>query len=139
MEGANMAEIFKMAQKVAANISQNQTQEFNPETDMAKIMSQVTESVSTMVTPEFLSQMGGNPGNPVNPVNKGNPVKSKINFNESTLEEIDSDSENKSTVLKTKDLHFTLNVTLDDLYNGKQKKIGVRRKKIVQNGKRKSI
>ena len=49
-----MNEIFKMAQQVAANISQQNSGDIHPGMDMSKLILQVTNSVSTMVTPEFI-------------------------------------------------------------------------------------
>ena len=54
-----MNEIFKMAQKVATNIAEQNSGEMAPEMDMSKLISQVTSSVSNMVTPDFIEKMGG--------------------------------------------------------------------------------
>ena len=60
MNGANMEEIVKMAQQVASNIATNQTEPMDPKNmDMSKVLSQVTESVSKMMTPELLEKMSG--------------------------------------------------------------------------------
>ena len=156
-----MTEIFKMAQKVAENITENNSNDIKPGMDMSKLISQVTSSVSSMVTPEFIEQMSNNSNINLNTeeVNTNSKINlnteevntnSKINLNteevnteEVNTEEVNTEEVNINSkmckVLKTKDLHFTLNVTLEDLYNGKQKKLGIRRKKITTIGKKKSI
>ena len=54
-----MNEIFKMAQKVASDIAEQNSSDMAPGMDMSKLISQVTSSVSNMVTPEFIEKMGG--------------------------------------------------------------------------------
>ena len=135
MEGANMAEIVAMAQKVATNITQNQTEPLDPKNlDMGKIIADVTKNVQQMVTPEFLEKMGGAVEGDCNDdlckvkhTKKSRPVAdSKIK----KIEELnESDDETDEIKPKTKDLHFTLNVSLEDLYLGKQKKISCKKKK----------
>lgn len=65
------------------------------------------------------------------------PVKSKKKERRQQIEEIDDDEQLDTIRPRTKDLHFTLNVTLEELYTGKTKKLAVKRKKIVEdiNGK----
>lgn len=160
MQGANMEEIVKMAQQVASNIAQNQTEPIDPQNmDMGKVISQVTESVSKMITPEMVEKLSGGqgvpgiPGSPMKNYKNGKRIKSKIDLgneskskaptnehNTSAIEELDDeDSECKPLAPRTKDLHFTLNVTLDDLYAGKTKKLAVRRKRLITDGKKKTI
>ena len=85
-----MEEIVKMAQQVASNIAQNQTESIDPQNmDMGKVISQVTESVSKMITPEMVEKLSGGAGgmgvdgmmgNNTNLVDKkGKKIKSKIN------------------------------------------------------------
>jgi len=144
MEGANMQEIIKMAQQVASNITQNNESVDMNNLDMSKMIAQVTESVSKMVTPEFIGKMSGDSSIPVNQMNPN--IKSKINLEKpeaSSIREMKSDDsddgEYETLAPRTKDLHFTLNVTLDELYLGKTKKLAVRRKRIVTNGKTKKL
>ena len=153
MDGANMNEIIKMAQQVASQISQNNPSDgTQKEVDMSTMLSQVTESVSKMVTPEFIEQMTS--GNGSSFINNSelthselNNSKIKLNIEQSKtkksknkIEELqESDDECELIAPRTKDLHFTLNVTLEELYSGKVKKLAVRRKKIVSDGKKKSL
>ena len=159
-----MEEIVKMAQQVASNIAKNQTEPIDPQNmDMGKVISQVTDSVSKMITPEMIEKMSGSSINSVteNDMNMqdSKKIKSKINFDEpieekdtkkvrknassSSIEELDeldeSDSECQPLAPRTKDLHFTLNVTLEDLYSGKVKKLAVRRKRLITDGKKKTL
>lgn len=159
MQGANMEEIVKMAQQVASNIAKNQTEPIDPQNmDMGKVISQVTDSVSKMITPEMIEKMSGTSINSMTNENNetlGNnkKIKSKILLDEPVeknkkskkktpdpIEELDeSDNEYQPLAPKTKDLHFTLNVTLEELYLGKTKKLAVRRKKLITDGKKKTI
>ena len=158
-----MDEIVKMAQQVASNIAKNQTEPIDPQNmDMGKVISQVTESVSKMITPEMVEKLsgsaggaggaGGIPGMPVtnSPMKNyknGKRIKSKIDLgnteeipNTSAIEELDDeDSECKPLAPRTKDLNFTLNVTLEELYAGKTKKLAVRRKRLITDGKKKTV
>lgn len=156
-----MEEIFKMAQTVATNIAENQGEPIDPQNlDMSKVISQVTQSVSQMITPEMIEKMSGAS---INSINNNSNFKSKINFDEenthkskkkskdklenksddmssSLIEELEeSDNECLPIAPRTKDLHFTLNVTLEELYSGKVKKLAVRRKRMVEEGSKKSI
>ena len=150
MQGANIEEIVKMAQQVAKNIAQDQDEPIDPKNmDMGKVISQVTNSVSKMITPEMIERMSGGSINGDN-LNSEEPknFNSKINFDElplknkkqAKIKELEEESDNEYTPLepRTKDLQFTLNVTLEDLYSGKVKKLAVRRKKILTDGKKKS-
>lgn len=158
MQGANMEEIVKMAQQVASNIAKNQTEPIDPQNmDMGKVISQVTESVSKMITPEMIEKMSGSSINSVSGDNiSKEKIKSKImfdksvegkskkmiknNLSSSSIEELDeSDNDCNPLAPRTKDLHFTLNVTLEELYSGKVKKLAVRRKRLITDGKKKSL
>ena len=158
-----MDEIIKMAQTVATNIAENQKEPIDTQNmDMGKVISQVTQSVSKMITPEMIEKMSGSSINSVGNedlnVNKivDPNFKSKINFDEEitkpkskkstkenkscSIEELEeSDNECQPLAPRTKDLHFTLNVTLEELYSGKVKKLAVRRKRLITEGKKKSI
>jgi DnaJ-class molecular chaperone len=138
MEGANMQEIVKIAQKVASNM--NIQDNIDPNNiDMNQMLSQVTQSVSQMLTPEILESMTNSNKNNTfnnNAVNNKN-TKSKIKLKQ--IEEVSSDEDADMIAPRTKDLHFTLNVTLEDLYCGKTKKLAVRRKRLITDGKKKQL
>ena len=141
----NMNEIVSMAQKIAQNVTKdNNNMPLDPQNlDMSKILSQVSGEVSKMVTPDFLNKL--DPSNS-NVENENIPVNSKINLERPNkkieeIEESDDDNNEISPLApRTKDLNFTLNVTLEELYTGKVKKLAVRRKKIVEeNGTKKVV
>ena len=157
-----MEEIVKMAQQVASNIAKNQTEPLDPKNmDMGKVISQVTNSVSKMITPEMIEKMSGSSINSISgddmtmgkdtkkikskiqfdePIEEKNTKKVKKNVSSSSIEELDeSDSECQPLAPRTKDLHFTLNVTLEELYSGKVKKLAVRRKRLITDGKKKTL
>ena len=115
-----MEEIVKMAQQVATNIAQNQKEPLDPNNvDMSKVISQVTQSVSTMITPEMIEKLSGqgmtdNMETVINNNNNNNnnkKVKSKIKLDEhkkikreSVIEELDeSDTECVTLDPRTKD------------------------------------
>ena len=78
-----MEEIIKMAQQVATNIAKNQNEPIDPQNmDMGKVISQVTDSVSKMITPEMIEKMsGGNINMDIeNQVEEAKKIKSKIQF-----------------------------------------------------------
>ena len=121
----NMKEIFKMAQQVAKNI--NIPRDSNGQTDpsqvdMSKIFSEVSRSVSKMVTPEFVEKFSGG--------DEQQPRSIKQKKNSRIVVESDDELEPaEDTLPKTKDLHFTLNVSLKHLYHGKTKNIAVKRQR----------
>jgi DnaJ-class molecular chaperone len=82
---------------------------------MSQIIKHVTQSVSKIVTPEFVSKMNGNGDNMITMKKSHNKSKSKPRH-------------------KTKDIEYNLDVTLEDIYFGKQKKIGVRVKRVNESG-----
>merc|ERR1711998_497956 len=85
MQGANMEEIIKMAQKVATNIAQNNDNNIDPQNmDMANVISQVTNSVSQMITPEMIEKMSGGSINSeiIDPKEEAKKFNSKINFDQ---------------------------------------------------------
>ena len=127
---------------------------------MGKVISQVTQSVSKMITPEMIEKMSGSSINSVSgddmsmgkvskktkskiqfdkPNEEEDTKKVKKNVSSSSIEELDeSDTECQPLAPRTKDLHFTLNVTLEELYSGKVKKLAVRRKRLITDGKKKT-
>ena len=143
-----MNDIIRMAQQVASQIAVNQPTDGSKNVDMSQMISQVTESVSKMVTPEFIEQMASGNGSSLNDKEVVNSKiklntdqkESKSKKNKNKIEELQESDEDCGLIApRTKDLHFTLNVTLEELYIGKVKKLAVRRKRIVSDGKKKSI
>ncbi len=131
----NMNEIVNMAQKIAQNVSHDNKDLTSENLDMSKLLSQVSGEVSKIITPDFINQIN-NPMNVNNQMNDTAIENSKISLDKpkKKIKEI-----NENQMQKTKDLYFTLNVTLEELYNGKTKKLAVRRKKLIQEGNNKKI
>jgi DnaJ-class molecular chaperone len=127
----NMQEIFKIAQNIASNmdIPKDENGNVDPnKIDMNQIFSQVSSSMSNIMTPEFVSQFEEKP-KPSLKVKQSK--KSKIAFADSD-EEIDLEEESDE-LPKTKDLYFTLNVSLKHLYFGKTKNVAVKRKRFNED------
>lgn len=163
----DLSKIFEVAKKVASQIeppdglkdSNNMT-----EADMSKMLSQITSSVSKVMTPEMVASVTGQ-----NVMDKEKfmstkkqgkqkalpPVESKITFDKCEpteedevpvkkekkkkriveIESDDSESDDSDSISKrTKDMSFTLAVTLEELYTGTKKKLGIRRQKIEPDG-----
>jgi hypothetical protein len=128
--GPNMNEIFKMAQQVASQMSPGDKNLDPSNMDMGKMIQEVTKSVTKIVTPEFVEKMSKNPSSD-NPVNLSPRKHSK----KVQIQEVDDCDEDCDPIaLRTKDIHFTMNVTLEDLYNGKKKKLSVRRQVLQSDG-----
>jgi hypothetical protein len=161
----DLSKIFEVAKKVASQIeppeglkdSKNMTEE-----DMSKMLSQITSSVSKVMTPEMVASVTGQ--NTIDNEKftsakkrgkqKALPlVESKITFDKcEPVEEVpvkkekknkriveiesdDSESDDSDSISKrTKDMTFTLAVTLEELYTGTKKKLGIRRQKIEPDG-----
>ena len=120
-----MANIVNIAKDIAKDLPGAENGEIPKNVDMGQLIGQITQSVSKVMTPELVQELAGGFTN--NNVSKKNKKQ--------VIEELQSDSEDDDDTNlinpRTKDLHFTLNVTLEDLYLGKTKKLAVRRKKIV--------
>jgi len=121
-------DIFKMANEIANNISQDDKSVIE-NMDMEKMISHVTKNVFKMMgngnedgTAGFdLSSLMGAMGN-------GN-FENNLNETETETETEPDDSE---IYLKTRDICFDLNVDLEDFYSGKKKKLNVKRKRIIE-------
>jgi DnaJ-class molecular chaperone len=102
-------------------------------------MEQLKEQVLNTSSKKFKSKINFHANNEEVPEKKS--LKNKKNNSSSSIEELDdeSDSECKPLAPRTKDLNFTLNVTLEELYAGKTKKLAVRRKRLVTDGKKKTL
>ena len=132
----NMREIFKMAQEVAKNINipQNKNGQTDPsQLDMSEIFRQVSKSVTQMVTPDFVEKFSGQDQKTPTITNESKKTKISVDSEDDDLEPAER------TLPKTKDLHFTLNVSLKNLYNGKKKNIAVKRLRYVKTDDDKTV
>ena len=163
----DFGQIFKMAQQVASQIEPPDSIKKGgklSDEDMTKVIGQITTSVSKVITPQMVGNIGNVMSKPVDVSDEGMsskkkgkqkmppvlPEDSKISFEEVCKEvdppkkskkkrivEIESDDEESDddpNQKRTKDMAFTLSVTLKDLYMGTKKKLGIRRTKIDTDG-----
>jgi DnaJ-class molecular chaperone len=158
-----MPDILQMAQKIAQNMP---APEEGKQMDMGHMVKHVSESVMTMMgnpdmdlsgvtntlvqTFENMQQQGEVPLPPIpnskiklptnmNIGNKRLKDPKEIREQENYFEELDDDEEADDFCPRTKDLHFNLNVNLEDFYNGKVKKLAIKRKRIKKNTNGKTI
>ena len=143
---AGAGNIFEMAQKIAEGIPQSEKDELQ-NMDMQNMIGHVTKNVMGMMQnmnlPEDLLKGMGPLSAAAGPTDSGKTAKpaevrnkkSKISLTPPKIEECEDDDEEEDTFQpKTKDIHFNLNVTLEELYSGKKKKLSVKRTRIVKAG-----
>jgi len=121
-------DLFKIANQLAKNMSENEKDQIEG-MDMEKMISHVTQNVFKMMNvngpgtgpEESSADIADLMGNMMNTLSFKQPVVE--NFQ------------------KTRDICFELNVDLEDFYNGKKKKLNVKRKRVIQEpgGKQKII
>ena len=116
MDPKSMASIFSLAQKIASDIKVDPQRAQNGTIDMSNIISQVTNSVSKTVTPDFVD---------------------KIKNNQS----IDFEEEGETFVHREKvePIVVPIELTIRDLYHGKVKKINVKTKVFDKKGKLETV
>lgn len=147
----DMAQIMRLAQQVASQIeppSELKSGKNLSEEDMTKVIGKITKSVTDIVKPEMftgehVSKKQGKQKAPIKPENSkiqldvsdpgpSSPRKEK----KKKVVEIETDSSEDEDPIapRTKDMTFTVSVTLDELYSGGKKKIGMRRQKLEPDG-----
>ena len=155
--GPDLSKIFQIAKQVASQIEPpdeiKQGKQLS-EADMANVIAKITSSVSKVMTPDMITAVASSSSNETKMSKKQGKMKanveSKITFDEyQPVEEVtqkkekkkriveiesESDSEDDPISQRTKDMTFTLAVTLEDLYSGTKKKLGIRRQKIDSDG-----
>lgn len=155
----DFSQIMKIAQQVASQIeppAELKSGKKLSEKEMTKAISKITKSVTDVVNPEMLtgamsSKKKGKMKMPPTPVP---PEESKIILDDTKLikdevkessskkekskriVEIESEEsdDNDPIAPRTKDMTFTLSVSLEDLYTGVKKKLALRRQKIDADG-----
>ena len=158
MDPNGVPNIFQMAQQIAQNMPTSDTS--GKDIDMPEMVKYVTESVTKMMgsndvdlsgvtntlvqTFENMQQDGSLPPIPNSKVNldpiEPKSLKSPKDQEQDYFEELDDDSDADEFQPRTKDLHFNMNVNLEDFYKGKTKKLAIRRKRIKkENGKTKIV
>ena len=162
--GPDLSKIFQIAKQVASQIEPpdeiKQGKQLS-EADMANVIAKITSSVSKVMTPDMITSIASSSCNETKMSKKQGKMKanveSKITFDECQPVEEDkeevhlqkqkkekkkriveieseSDSEDDPISQRTKDMTFTLAVTLEDIYSGTKKKLGIRRQKIDSDG-----
>lgn len=155
----DMAQIMRLAQQVASQIeppSELKNGKKLSEIDMSSVISKITKSVTDIVTPEMFatstmsapgprSKKQGKQKMPVSSENSkiqldltdpgpSSPRKEKKK-KVVEIENVTDSSEDEDPIApRTKDMTFTVSVTLDELYSGGKKKIALRRQKIDTDG-----
>jgi len=150
----DMAQIMRLAQQVAAQIeppSELKSGKNLTEADMTKVISKITKSVTDIVSPDMFaveptSKKKGKEKMPVKPENSkiqldisdpgpSSPMKEKKKKKVVEIENVTDSSEDEDPIApRTKDMTFTVSVTLDELYVGGKKKIAMRRQKLEPDG-----
>jgi DnaJ-class molecular chaperone len=146
----DFAKIMKLAQRVASQIEPppelREKGRVLTEEEMNSAIAKITKSVTDAVRPDMFNDLTPKKDKKSVPVLK---QESKITFSDKLIEsipeekivkkkrvvEIDSEEseDDVNMHLRTKDMTFTLSVSLEELYNGCKKKIAMRRQKI-ENG-----
>ncbi len=150
----DFGQIMKLAQQVASQIeppSEFKSGKTLSDEEMTSAISKITKSVSNVVKPEMLSNMSSKKQGKQKVVSAPvvKPESSKISLQEEEpdtstskktkkkriveIESEDSD-DNDPIAPRTKDMTFTLSVSLEELYMGTKKKLALRRQKIDTDG-----
>ncbi len=146
-------QIMKIAQKVASQIeppAELKSGKKLSEEEMTSAISKITKSVTEAVKPDMLTREGSSKKQgkqravsaPVKPVDSkicfdvtDEPVQTKKEKKKRVVEiESDDSDEDDPIAPHTKDMAFTLSVSLEELYNGAKKKLALRRQKIDSDG-----
>ena len=123
-------DIFKMANQIATSMSQEDRDAIEG-MDMEKMLSHVTQNVFKM--------MGSAGGGDVDGLS-GFMDKFNLGNLKNVVVETKDEPSDDYILPKTRDIRFDLNVDLEDFYNGKIKKLNIKRKRIIEeNGKQKVI
>lgn len=149
----DMAQIMRLAQQVASQIeppSELKSGKNLSEEEMSNVIGKITKSVTDIVKPEMFigDQSVKKNGKQKMPIKSEN---SKIRLDISDpgpssprkekkkkvveIENVTESSEDEDPIaLRTKDMTFTVSVTLDEVYAGGKKKIAMRRQKLEPDG-----
>ena len=115
-------DIFKMATEIANNMSSE---------DKSSIENMDMESMISHVTKNVFKMMNGNTDIPEGSFSSLGDIMGLMG--NSNLTEKPSSPKTSSIYLpRTRDICFDLNVDLEDFYNGKKKKLNIKRKRIVE-------
>tara|TARA_B100001287_G_scaffold41932_1_gene30979 strand:- start:49 stop:1143 length:1095 start_codon:yes stop_codon:yes gene_type:complete len=146
-------QIMKIAQKVASQIeppAELKSGKKLSEEEMTSAISKITKSVTDVVKPDMLIHGMSNKKQgkqravsaPVKPEESkicfdvsDEPVRSKKDKKKRVVEIESDDSGDEDPIApRTKDMTFTMSVSLEELYKGAKKKLALRRQKIDSDG-----
>ena len=148
----DFSQIMKIAQKVASQIEppdELKSGKKLSEEEMTSAISKITKSVTDVVKPDMLTQGTSSKKQgkqralsaPIKPEDSkicfdvDEPVQTKKEKKKRVIEiESDDSDEDDPIAPRTKDMAFTLSVSLEELYNGAKKKLALRRQKIEPDG-----
>jgi DnaJ-class molecular chaperone len=123
-----------MANQIATSMSQEDRDAIEG-MDMEKMLSHVTQNVFKMMN-------GASGGSSEDAVDGLSGFMDKFNLGnlKNVVVETKEDHSDDYILPKTRDIRFDLNVDLEDFYNGKIKKLNIKRKRIIEeNGKQKVV
>lgn len=133
--------LMKIAQQVASNMEpppQIKKGRMLSESEMSGLFGHVAQNVAKAMTPELLESVSKENDNTTSPgiLQSKISLKSEKKEKKKRVVEIESDesSEEDPINLRTKDMHFTLAVSLEEVYNGTKKKLAIRRTKVNSDG-----
>jgi len=132
--------LMKIAQQVASNMEpppQIKKGKKMTESDMSGLFGHVAQNVAKVMTPELIESVSGSSSSapPASPI-----VDSKISLEpkkkNKRVVEIESDESSEEDMInpRTKDMNFTLGVSLEEIYNGAKKKLAIRRQQLNSDG-----
>jgi len=132
--------LFKIAQQVATNMEPppqlRKGKKNNVELDINGVFSHVAKNISKAMTPEIIEDMSGMGSITEVPDVSNSKVSLKSEKKKRVVEiESDDDSEEDPVNPRTKDMNFTLSITLEEAYKGAKKKLAIRRQKLNSEGK----
>ena len=127
-------DIFKLANQIASNMSIDDKDSLD-NMDMQEMISHVTKNVFSMMNNDDPTQPNPFANLIIPPVVQ--PQAQQVT--EQIETENDTENENDCIYAKTRDICFDLNVDLEDFYNGKRKKLNVKRKRMIEVDGKQSV
>ena len=135
-------QLMKIAKQVASNMEPPpgiKNGKRITEKDMSGIFGHVAQNVAKAMTPEIMDSLQQTKGSTSSVTPK---IESKVSLEPEKKEkkkrvvEIESDDSSEDDPInpRTKDMNFTLSVTLEEIYNGAKKKLAIRRQKLESDG-----
>ncbi len=128
-------DIFKLANQIASNMSIDDKDSLD-NMDMQEMISHVTKNVFSMMNNDDPTQPNPFANLIIPPVVQPQQAQQ---VTEQIETENDTENENDCIYAKTRDICFDLNVDLEDFYNGKRKKLNVKRKRMIEVDGKQSV